>query len=66
MDIAYLQGRTFFPVEVKWTAQIRPEDLKQIRVYNNGLILGRKRTPATLAEVRYAPLIRYLLGEGKC
>jgi len=61
VDIAYLQGGTFFPVEVKWTAQIRPEDLKQIRVYRNGLILGRKRTPTSIAEVRYAPLIRYLL-----
>lgn len=62
VDIAYLQDGAFFPVEIKWTAQLRPEELKQVMVYPNGLILGKQRATARLAHVPYAPLIRYLLG----
>jgi hypothetical protein len=62
VDISYIQGQSFFPVEIKWTKQIRPEELKQIRTYKNGLILGRHSTPSNLAQVPYLPLIRHLLG----
>ncbi len=62
VDIAYLQDDTFFPVEIKWTTQLRPEELKQVMVYPNSLILGRQRTTAKLAHVPYVPLLRYLLG----
>jgi predicted AAA+ superfamily ATPase len=62
VDIAYLQGDTFHPVEIKWTTQLRPEELKQVMVYPNALILGRQRTAARVAHVPYLPLLRYLLG----
>jgi len=62
VDIAYLEDDTFFPVEIKWTTQLRPEELKQVMVYPNALILGRQRMTAKLAHVPYVPLIRYLLG----
>ena len=62
VDIAYLEDDTFFPVEIKWTTQLRPEELKQVMVYPNALILGRQHMTAKLAHVPYVPLIRYLLG----
>ncbi|MBN2688158.1 MAG: ATP-binding protein, partial [Deltaproteobacteria bacterium] len=34
VDIAYVDGKTFFPVEIKWARQIRPKDLKQISKYS--------------------------------
>jgi predicted AAA+ superfamily ATPase len=61
VDIAYLQKESFFPVEIKWTTQLRPEELKQIMVYPNGLILGRQRGAAQVAHVPCIPLIYYLL-----
>jgi len=61
VDIAYLQGERFFPVEIKWTTQLRPEELKQIMVYGNGLILGRQRAAAQVAHVPCLPLVYYLL-----
>jgi predicted AAA+ superfamily ATPase len=64
VDVAYLQDGTFFPVEIKWTTQIRPEELKQVMLYDNSLILGRQRAPGRIAHVRYLPLIRYLLSPG--
>ena len=30
VDIAYIDNDKFWPVEVKWTNQLRPNDLKQI------------------------------------
>lgn len=62
VDVAYLRGETFFPVEVKWTRQLRPQDLKQIQVYRDGLILGRNVMPARIGRFPCIPLIRYLLG----
>ena len=62
VDIAYLQDETFFPVEIKWTTQIRPEELKQVMLYKNSLILGRQRAPGRISHVQYLPLIKYLLG----
>lgn len=61
VDIAYLKGESFFPVEIKWTTQLRPEDLKQVMVYQNSLILGRQRVAAQVAHVPCLPLIYYLL-----
>lgn len=61
VDVAVIQEGGFLPVEVKWTKQVRPEELKQIALYKNGLLLGKSRTPAMIGSVRYVPLIRYLL-----
>jgi len=61
VDIAYLQKESFFPVEIKWTTQLRPEELKQIMVYRNGLILGRQRGASQVSHVPCLPLIYYLL-----
>ena len=41
IDIAYVDKNTFYPVEVKWTSQLRPKDAKLIRKYKNGVILTR-------------------------
>jgi predicted AAA+ superfamily ATPase len=61
VDIAYIQGNQFFPVEVKWSRNIRPEELKQIMSYSNGLILGRVQDTRSIMDVPCVPLIRDLL-----
>ena len=43
-------------MEVKWTGQLRPKDLKQIRKYRNGVIWGRVRTRGSLEGVPVEPL----------
>jgi predicted AAA+ superfamily ATPase len=43
VDIAYVDENRFHPVEIKWTNQIRPNDLKQIARYPNGRILTKAR-----------------------
>lgn len=43
VDVAYIHEKRFWPVEVKWTQQLRNKDLKQIQKYNNGIILSKQR-----------------------
>lgn len=61
VDVAYVDGRRFWPVEVKWTSQLRPKDLQQIARYPNGRIWDRSRTRRTVSGVPTEPLPLALL-----
>lgn len=64
VDLAWVEGRRFFPVEVKWTGQIRPRDLAQVARYRNGLVCTRRTEPGEVAGVRTLPLPLFLLRLG--
>lgn len=61
VDIAYIQDKRAFPVEVKWSRTVRPEELKQIMCYENGLLLGRVQETKTIMGITCVPLVRHLL-----
>ncbi|MFC1708252.1 ATP-binding protein [Planctomycetota bacterium] len=61
VDVAFVSAGRFWPVEVKWSRQLRPKDLKQIRKYENGRILARTRSPGALEGVPVQPLPLALL-----
>ncbi|MDE0033781.1 MAG: ATP-binding protein [Deltaproteobacteria bacterium] len=44
VDIAYVTGGGFQPVEVKWTGQVRSADLKQARKYPNIIVCSKLPT----------------------
>ncbi len=56
VDVAYINNEKFWPVEVKWTSQIKPKDLKQIAKYNNSRILIKARKWGELNGVVTEPL----------
>ena len=56
VDIAYVDGCVFMPLEIKWTEQLRPKDLKQIAKYPNGRILGKSRQYGEILGVPTEPL----------
>ncbi len=56
VDIAYVRGRRFWPVEIKWSDKIRPKDLKQIMKYPNGLICTRADSTGEINGVPTEPL----------
>ncbi len=60
VDIAYTYKNKFWPVEIKWTQQLRPKDLKQIQKYPNGIILGKQNEIRQLDKVTSYPLPWYL------
>ena len=56
VDIAYVDQNRFWPLEVKWTRQLRPKDLKQIAKYPNGRILSRSRRCGEILGIPVEPL----------
>ena len=66
VDIAYVAGGRFWPVEVKWTQQLRPKAMKQIARYDNGRILAASPSPGEISGVRseYLPLALLRLESG--
>lgn len=67
VDIAYLEAGRFWPVEIKWTNQLRSKDLKQIMKYSNGKILTKSRHFGVLEGIETIPLpiALWQLGEEK-
>ena len=51
VDIAYIKDGRFWPVEIKWTGQLRPKTLKQIGKYANSRILARQSAPAHIGDI---------------
>ena len=56
VDVAYVQGGRFWPIEVKWTSQLRPKALKQIARYPNGVIWSKGRQRGEANGVTVLPL----------
>ncbi len=64
VDIAYVDSRRFWPIEVKWTQQLRAKDLKQIAKYKNARIWSRTWLSNSVNGVPAEPLPLALLRLG--
>jgi len=64
VDVAYVDGQVFHPIEIKWTGQLRPGDLKQIGKYTNSLILTKTRTPGKIQQTATEPVPLHLFRLG--
>ena len=56
VDVAYVEDDRFWPIEVKWTKQLRPKDLNQIFKYKNGRIWAKTKTKSILQGLPVEPL----------
>jgi len=56
VDVAYVDRNRFWPLEVKWTKQLRPKDLKQISKYPNSRILTKLRQSGEMHGIPTIPL----------
>ncbi len=56
VDIAYISKGQFWPVEVKWSTQLRPKDLKQVAKYPNSRILTKRKQSGVVMGVPTVPL----------
>ena len=65
VDVAYVNENRLWPVEVKWTRQLRPKQLKQIVKYPNGRILTRSKVKGEIHGVPTEPLPLALLRLGE-
>ncbi len=65
VDVAYVSENRFWPVEIKWTRQLRPKQLKQIAVYPNGRILTQSKVKGEIQGLPTEPLPLALLKLGR-
>jgi uncharacterized protein len=61
VDVAYVDGGRFYPVEVKWAEQLAQSDLKQILKYPNGLILTKQKVSGFVQNTPILPIFQALL-----
>lgn len=61
IDLVLVTEKEFFPIEVKWSKQIRPSDLKQLKKYKNSVILSKGLIPGKIEEIASYPLPLFLL-----
>ncbi|OGT49382.1 MAG: hypothetical protein A3F17_00700 [Gammaproteobacteria bacterium RIFCSPHIGHO2_12_FULL_41_15] len=63
VDVAYIKDNQFFPIETKWTHQLRPSDLKQILKYKNGEIWCKLDEKSEIQNIPIWPLPWALLSQ---
>jgi len=61
VDIAYIDQHKFWPIEIKWTNQLRPKDLKQIKKYKNSRIFAKVNQIGMFENIPIFPLPLALL-----
>ena len=61
VDIAYIKKGQCCPVEVKWTNQLRPKDIKQVSQYPQGEIWTKTRSWGDINTIKTYPLPLKLL-----
>ncbi|MFO0980630.1 MAG: ATP-binding protein [Planctomycetota bacterium] len=55
VDAVYVRQRRLYPIEVKWTRELRPKDLKQISKYRHALIAAHVREAHRIDHVVVLP-----------
>jgi predicted AAA+ superfamily ATPase len=60
VDLALVLENKFYPIEVKWTRQVRGVSLKQISTYKNGIVLTPERRGRAM-NCLFVPLARFLI-----
>ena len=65
VDVAYISENRFWPVEIKWSRQLRPKQIKQISAYPHGRILTQSKVKGEIQGLPTEPLPLALLKLGR-
>ncbi|MHB1947539.1 MAG: ATP-binding protein [Gammaproteobacteria bacterium] len=60
IDVIWVKGRNFQPIEIKWSNQIRPTDLKMLKQFKNSVILGKSQQSGMIDEIHLLPVYQFL------
>ncbi|MBF0105302.1 MAG: ATP-binding protein [Deltaproteobacteria bacterium] len=61
VDLVFIEDRLFFPVEIKWTNQLRGNDIKQIKKYKGAVIITKDLEPGMIDGIPTQPVPEFLL-----
>lgn len=60
IDVIWLVENKMYPIEIKWSNQIRPNDLKILKQFSNSLILGKTAQTGSVDTVELLPVYQFL------
>lgn len=63
IDVILLQHQQVHAVEVKWSNQLRPHDLKLLKSFKNAIILTKTPVAGSIEDVRCLPVYQFLMRE---
>jgi predicted AAA+ superfamily ATPase len=60
IDVIWLTKNHCFPIEVKWTNQLRSHDLKMLKQWKSSMILGKTSQSGLFEGIRLLPVYQFL------
>jgi len=60
IDIIWLKEKIIQALEVKWSNQIKSNDLKMLKQFKNSTILGKSSSEGTIDNIKSIPLYKFL------
>ena len=64
VDVAYVQNRKIFPVEVKWTNQLRADELQHLRKYPSARVVAKTDRRQERGGITFVSIPEFLLSLG--
>jgi len=64
VDVIWIKDKAYQALEVKWSEQIRPNDLKTLKQFKNSCILGKKSMSGKVDGITSLPVYQYLYDIG--
>ncbi len=60
IDVISLKDDKIYAIEVKWSEQIRPADLKMLKQFKNSFVLTKNQKEGSLEHIQYVPVYKFL------
>lgn len=61
IDLVVVEGENFLPIEVKWTNNLRANDLKQLKKYKHSIVLTKSKYEGNIEGIKAWPLPMFLI-----
>lgn len=65
VDAIWLKDNIPYAIEVKWSNQLRPNDIKTLKQFHNSIILTKLTTKGTIEGISSMPVYEFLYAETK-
>lgn len=60
IDVIWLKNKKFTCIEIKWSKQIRSNDLKMLKQFPNSMILGKNPQKGNIEGIELLPIYQFL------
>jgi len=60
IDVIWVTEKNVYPIEVKWSNQIRSNDLRMLKQFTNSIILGKENRIGFIDNIQMKPVYQFL------